>query len=175
MTLAQITPRTAESVDLAAAFYEMAKDFSEANYAKSEPLLRRALAIFEASYTPNHPQLRNHIWTIFDLASLLDKTDRPKEAEPLYRSMPALATEDAASAPDAVKVGTTLSYWAEMLYSRGRLAEAVPLKLRALELYEKHLDPDHWKTRIARTRFQRMLYEAGYLPMGLRPRRPPSA
>jgi tetratricopeptide (TPR) repeat protein len=153
MELAQITPGRAESVDLAAALSEGGSDRLESkDYEEAEPLLRRAFAIYESSYTPNRPQLRDHIWTILWLARVLSETGRPKEAEPFYRHVPALAIEDATCEPDPVAGATKLSNWAEMLYSDHRVVEAVPLKFRALELYEKHLGPDHWKTRLARMR-----------------------
>jgi hypothetical protein len=152
--LARLTPTTAQSVDLASALLERGGDLvHREGYAEAEPLLRRALAIYEASCAPSHPQIHDHIWTILHLAHALSQTSRLKESEHLYQKVPALVIEDATSEADPVLVGTKLSNWAEMLYMYNRVNDAMPLKLRALELYEKHLGPDHWKTRVARLRF----------------------
>jgi tetratricopeptide (TPR) repeat protein len=52
--------------------------------AEAEPLMRRALAIDEASYGPNHP---NVAIRLNNLALLLQATNRLVEAEPLMRRM----------------------------------------------------------------------------------------
>ena len=49
---------------------------------EAEPLVRRALAIGEASLGPNHPQVATNL---NNLASLLRDTNRLSEAEPLFR------------------------------------------------------------------------------------------
>jgi tetratricopeptide (TPR) repeat protein len=51
-------------------------------YAKTEPLFRRALAIDERSYGPDHPTVAIRL---NNLAGLLKATDRLAEAEPMYR------------------------------------------------------------------------------------------
>jgi hypothetical protein len=50
--------------------------------AEAEPLMRRALAIDEASYGPDHPDVAIHL---NNLAQLLQDTDRLADAEPLMR------------------------------------------------------------------------------------------
>jgi tetratricopeptide (TPR) repeat protein len=55
---------------------------AKARYAEAEPLMRRALAITEASYGPDHPVVAKRL---NNLASLLHTTNRIAEAEPLYR------------------------------------------------------------------------------------------
>jgi hypothetical protein len=49
---------------------------------EAEPLLRRALAISELSYGPDHPEVAT---TLNNLASVLRATNRLSEAEPLLR------------------------------------------------------------------------------------------
>ena len=62
---------------------------------EAEPLMRRALAIDEASYGPDHP---NVAIDLNNLASLLQATNRLGEAEPLMRR--ALAIDEASYGPD---------------------------------------------------------------------------
>jgi tetratricopeptide (TPR) repeat protein len=50
--------------------------------AEAEPLMRRALAIDEKSYGPDHP---NVAIRLNNLASMLQATNRLAEAEPLMR------------------------------------------------------------------------------------------
>ena len=61
--------------------------------AEAEPLIRRALAIDEKSYGPDHP---NVAIRLNNLAELLQDTNRLAEAEPLMRR--ALAIDEAATA-----------------------------------------------------------------------------
>lgn len=56
--------------------------YENANYKEAEPLMRRALAIDEASFGDDHP---NVAIRLNNLAGLLQATDRLKEAGPLYR------------------------------------------------------------------------------------------
>jgi tetratricopeptide (TPR) repeat protein len=51
-------------------------------HAQAEPLYRRALAIDEKSYGPDHPDVATDL---NNLAGLLRATNRLAEAEPLYR------------------------------------------------------------------------------------------
>ena len=62
--------------------------------AEAEPLYRRALAIDEASYGPDHPDVATDL---NNLAVLLRATNRLAEAEPLYRR--ALAIDEASVRP----------------------------------------------------------------------------
>ncbi len=63
--------------------------------------MRRALAIDEASYGPDHPDVAIHL---NNLASLLQATNRLAEAEPMYRR--ALAIDEASYGPDHPNVAT---------------------------------------------------------------------
>ena len=62
---------------------------------EAEPLYRRALAINEKSYGPDHPYVAN---LLNNLGSLLSRTNRRSEAEPLYRR--ALAINEKSYGPD---------------------------------------------------------------------------
>jgi Tetratricopeptide repeat len=56
--------------------------YAKAVHAQAEPLMRRALAIDEASFGPDHP---NVAIRLNNLAALLQATNRLAEAEPLSR------------------------------------------------------------------------------------------
>ena len=63
--------------------------------AEAEPFMRRALAIDEKSFGPEHPDVAT---SLNNLASLLSATNRLAEAEPLYRR--ALAIDEKSFGPE---------------------------------------------------------------------------
>ena len=92
--------------------------------------MRRALAIDEASYGPDHP----HVATALNnLARLLQATNRLGEAEPLIRR--ALAIDEASYGPDHPDVARDLNNLAHLLQATNRLGEAEPLLRRALAIF----------------------------------------
>jgi tetratricopeptide (TPR) repeat protein len=111
-----------------------------AQYADAEPLFRRALAIDEASYGPDHP---NVAIDLNSLALLLKDTNCLAEAEPLMRR--ALAIGEASYGPDHPDVAIRLNNLAQLLQATNRLAEAEPLMRRALASFEASYGPDHPK------------------------------
>ena len=70
------------------------------DHEKAEPILRRALAIYEASHDPHYVPVHDHIDAALRLAQVLTNTQRPEQAEQLYRRVAALAIEEATSEPD---------------------------------------------------------------------------
>jgi len=106
--------------------------------AEAEPLMRRALAIGEKSYGPDHPKVAIRL---NNLATLLQDTNRLTEAEPLLRR--ALAINEKSYGPDYPEVATGLNNLATLLQDTNRLAEAEPLMRRALAIDEKNYGPDH--------------------------------
>jgi tetratricopeptide (TPR) repeat protein len=100
--------------------------------------MRRALAIDERSFGPDHP---NVAIRLNNLAQLLQATNRLAEAEPLMRR--ALAISERSFGPDHPEVATDLDNLAGLLQDTNRLAEAEPLMRRALGIDEKSLGPDH--------------------------------
>src|SRR5262249_47949660 len=105
---------------------------------EAEPLYRRALAIFEKSLGPEHPDVARGL---HNLAVLLPVTNRLSEAEPLYRRAPAInATSLGPEHPD---VATDLNNLALLLKATNRLSEAEPRYRRALAINEKSLGPEH--------------------------------
>ena len=71
---------------------------------EAEPLIRRALAIDEASYGPDHPDVASDL---NNLAQLLQATNRLGEAEPLIRR--ALAIDEASYGPDHPDVASDVN------------------------------------------------------------------
>ena len=112
--------------------------WSKATYAEAEPLMRRALAIVEAAFGPDHPAVAK---LLNNLASLLQATNRLTEAEPLLRR--ALAIDEAAYGPDHPTVATSLNNLASLLKSTNRLTEAEPLLRRALAIGEAVYGTNH--------------------------------
>ncbi len=108
--------------------------------AEAEPLFRRALAIDEKAYGPDHPKVAIRL---NNLALLLKATTRLAEAEPLFRR--ALAIDEKASGPEHPDVARDLNNLAFLFYDNNRLSEAEPLYRRALVIDEKAYGPDHPK------------------------------
>ena len=104
----------------------------------AEPFYRRALAILEHTYRPDH---LNVAAALNNLAGLLKATNRPAEAEPLYRR--ALTITEQSLGSDHLQVATILNNLAGLLPATNRLAEAEPLYRRTLAITEESLGPDH--------------------------------
>ena len=111
---------------------------ARAQYAEAEPLMRRALAIDEARYGSEHPEVATQL---NNLAQLLYATNRLAEAESLIRR--ALVIFEANHGPDHPRVGEQLNIFAAILKDTNRLLEAEPLIRRALAIYEASYGPEH--------------------------------
>ena len=118
--------------------------YAKALYRQSEPLKRRALAIGEAFFGKDHPEVATDL---NNLAQLLQATNRLAEAEPLMRR--ALAIDEAISGKDPLgNVAIRLGNLAELLKATNRLAEAEPLMRRALAIDEASFGDNHPKVAI---------------------------
>ena len=95
----------------------------------AEPLYRRALAIDEKSYGPDHPKVAIDL---NNLAFLLRQTNRLSEAEPLYRR--ALAIDEKSYGSDHPDVARDLNNLAVLLRQTNQPSEAEPLYRRLWEL-----------------------------------------
>jgi tetratricopeptide (TPR) repeat protein len=100
--------------------------------------MRRALAIDERSYGPDHPEVAINL---NNLALLLKATNRLAEAEPLMRR--ALAIDEPSYGPDHPKFSIRLNNLAQLLKDTNRLGEAELLMRRALAIDERSYRPDH--------------------------------
>jgi tetratricopeptide (TPR) repeat protein len=118
--------------------------YIKADYAQAETLKRRALAIDEKTYGPDHPEVAIRVG---NLASLFEAIGRFAEAEPLHRR--ALAIHEASLGLDNPYVAIGLNNLARLLQATNRLAEAEPLVRRALAINETSYGPDHPRWRFA--------------------------
>ena len=112
--------------------------FAAALHAEAEPLMQRALEIFESSLGENHPNVATQL---NNLAVLLQDTNRLGEAEPLMRR--ALEIDEQSLGPDHPTVAIDLNNLARLLQATNRLGEAEPLMRRALDVSEQSFGPDH--------------------------------
>ena len=116
---------------------------AKASYAEAEPWMKRALAIDEAGYGPDHPDVARDL---NNLAMLLQATNRLTEAEPLMRR--ALAINEASYGADHPTVAINLNNLAQLLQDTNRLGEAEPLMRRALAIDEASYGPNHPRVAI---------------------------
>ena len=92
-------------------------------------LLERALAIDEAAYGPDHPQVATDL---NNLAQILRDLGQPEAARPLQER--ALAIDEAAYGPGHPRVATGLNNLAAILRDLGQPGAARPLQERALAI-----------------------------------------
>lgn len=107
-------------------------------YTQAEPLLQRALAIYEKNLGPDHPDIAT---TLNHLARIYQDQGRYRDAEPLLRR--ALAIDEAMSNSDHLSTATTLHNLAWLYLLQYRYRDAEPLLQRALAIREPTLGPNH--------------------------------
>jgi hypothetical protein len=96
---------------------------------------------------------------------LFQATNRPKEAEPLYRR--ALAIDERSLGPDHPNVATDLNNLAELLRATNRPQEAEPLSRRSLEIFLKFTRAtghEHPHLRTAIGKYTGLLEALGFSP-----------
>ena len=103
--------------------------------------MRRALAIDEASFGAEHPEVAVDL---NNLAQLLQATNRLAEAEPLMRR--ALAIDETSFGAEHPKVARDLNSLALLLQATNRLAEAEPLLRRVLAIFIRSYGFEHPST-----------------------------
>ncbi len=109
---------------------------------EAEVFYRRALAMEERRYGPNHPEVAPRLR---DLAADLRGLRRLDEAEALYRRALAIAE----SRHDLGEIVNDLQHLAMCLRAAGRLGEAEALGRRVVELEEKQTREDHPRVALA--------------------------
>ncbi|HVP55019.1 MAG TPA: tetratricopeptide repeat protein, partial [Candidatus Eisenbacteria bacterium] len=144
----QISEPTARLMNELGALYQ-----SRAQYADAEPLMRRALAIDEKSYGPDHPNVATDL---NNLAQLLQDTNRLADAEPLMRR--ALVIDEKSYGPNHPDVAIRLNNLASLMYALNRLADAEPLMRRALEIWEKSYGANHPNVASALNNLASLMY-----------------
>ena len=111
---------------------------TRAEHGFAELLLSRALAIDEASYGPDHPDVARDL---NNLALPLLATNRLDEAEPLCRR--ALAIWEISLGPEHPNVASAVNNLALLLKKTDRFEEAEPLYRRVVEIFENSFDEHH--------------------------------
>jgi tetratricopeptide (TPR) repeat protein len=110
----------------------------QARHTDAKALEERALAIDEAAYGPDHPNVASRL---NNLALTLQALGQPEAARPLQER--ALAIDEAAHRPDHPDVAIRLNNLAQILQDLGQLEAARPLQERALAIDETAHGPDH--------------------------------
>jgi len=134
-------PRLARTLDSLAEVYQ-----DQGHYAETEPLLKRALPIYEKAYGPEDPHV---VKTLDNLVALYQAQGRDAEAKPLYQQATAikgkamLAIYEKALGPEHPQVATLLNNLALLYVEQGHYAEAERLFKRAQVIYEKALRPEN--------------------------------
>ena len=108
-----------------------------ASWSRAELLIRRALAIAEASKGKDDLDVGGHLNS---LGLLLSETNRHAEAEQTIRR--ALAIAELTFGRDDIRVATALNNLALLLMHTNREEEAEPLQRRALAINEAHYGKD---------------------------------
>lgn len=104
----------------------------------TEPYLKKALAIDEDYYGPDHPKVARDLANIGDL---FRTWGRYKEAEPYL--LRAIAIDEKARGVDHPRVGLMINNLAAIYYSQKRYSEAEPLYERARAISIKTFGDDH--------------------------------
>ncbi len=109
-----------------------------ANWNRTEPLFRRALAIYEQNLGKDHPDVAT---CLNNVGQLLQSTNRLTEAESVYRR--ALTIYEQNLGKEHPTLATCLNNLAVLLKSTNRLTEAESLYRRALTIHEQSLGKEH--------------------------------
>ena len=107
-------------------------------YAEAEPLLQRALAIWEQQLGPEHPDTA---LSLNNLAILYRVQGKYEQAEPLY--VRALAIYEQQLGPQHPDTASSLNNLAYLYRVQGKYEQAEPLFVRALAICEQQLGPEH--------------------------------
>jgi len=110
----------------------------QAQLTDAKALTERVLAITEAVYGPDHPEVAIGL---NNLAQILQDLGDPAGARLVQERV--LAIDEAAYGPDHPEVAIGLNNLAQILRDLGDLAGARPLQERALAIDEAAYDPDH--------------------------------
>ena len=134
-----------------------------ADYAGARPFYERALAIYEKTLGPDHPDTAR---SLNNLGFLLQAMGDLAAARPFYER--ALAIYEKALGPDHPDTARSLNNLGALLQAMGDLAAARPFYERALAIYEKALGPDHPDTALSLNNLGALLDSMGDLA-GARP------
>jgi CHAT domain-containing protein len=110
----------------------------KSDYAKAEPLYRRALAVREKALGQWHPEVAA---TLSNLALLYSDRGEYAEAEPLYQR--ALGICEKSLGPEHLDLAYPLTNLAILYRNQGKYTKSESLYQRALPIFEKALGPEH--------------------------------
>jgi tetratricopeptide (TPR) repeat protein len=114
-------------------------------YDESEAIYRRALAIFEKTFGPEHYEVASNL---HNLAAVLCTRGDLDEAEKLYRR--ALVIKEKLLGEDSPDAALTLNNLGALLSRAGRPKEAAGLLQRAVAVLQGQVAPDHPHLALAR-------------------------
>lgn len=126
--------------NLAAVYY------AQEDYARAEPLMRRALGELRETLGPDDTEVAQ---TMKNLAALYYLQGNRAEAEALLKQ--ALEILEQVHGPNHAFVATVLSNLAGLYQSENRYQDAEPLLTRSLAIWESLLGPDHPDVARSRT------------------------
>ncbi|MGI9417915.1 MAG: tetratricopeptide repeat protein [Geminicoccaceae bacterium] len=126
-------PRLGKSFNNLAAVY-----YAQEDYARAEPLMRRALAQLRQALGPENTEVAQ---TMKNLAALYFLQGNRSEAEALLKQ--ALAILESVHGPNHAFVATVLSNLAGLYQAEDRYQDAEPLLTRSLAIWEGLLGVDH--------------------------------
>jgi tetratricopeptide (TPR) repeat protein len=118
-------------------------------YDESEAIYRRALAIFEQTFGPEHYEVTSNL---HNLAAVLCARGDLDQAEKLYRR--ALAIKEKLLGEDSPDAALTLNNLGALLTRAGRPEEATRLLQRAVTILQDRVAPDHPHLVLARANLQ---------------------
>ncbi len=110
----------------------------QARLTDAKTLHEHALAIVEATYGLDHPEVAR---CLNNLGYILRELGQPEQARPLQER--ALAIDEAAYGPGHPNVASGLNNLALALRDLGQLEQARPLQERAFTIHEATYGPDH--------------------------------
>ncbi len=128
----------------------------QSRYTQAEPLLRRALAVWEQHLGPQHPHTA---FALHDLARVYSAQGRCTEAELLFRR--ALEIREQQLGPEHPKTAESLNNLGKLYADAGRSTEAEPLLRRALTIREQRLGPDHPYTAFSLNNLAKLCTDVG--------------
>jgi tetratricopeptide (TPR) repeat protein len=121
-------------------------------YDESEAIYRRALAIFEQTFGPEHYEVASNL---HNLAAVLSARADLDQAEKLYRR--ALAIKEQLLGEDSIGAALTLNNLGGLLIRAGRPEEAAGLLQRAVTILHDRVAPDHPHLVLARANLESAL------------------
>jgi tetratricopeptide (TPR) repeat protein len=133
--------------------------FGRAELTTARAILERALAIFEAAYGPDHPDVATIVGSLGIVLGELGEL--PLARAQLER---ALAIREEFQGPDHPQVATTLSNLGNVLRELGELPEARAHNERALAIKETAYGPDHPEVATILDNLGTVLQRLGELP-----------